>query len=625
MGIFRIPASAGRYHLFGYCRERHPGIDANRGGKSITFQVPALAREGICIVITPLIALMKDQVENLQGRGIKAMAVHSGMRREEISIALDNCVFGDFKFLYVSPERIGSELFRVRVQDMNVNLLAIDEAHCISQWGYDFRPAYLKIPKLRELLPEVPVLALTATATPEVTIDIQERLDFKAKNLLKTSFERKNLVYLLRTAESKEKELLALIKESSGSGIVYVRNRRKCRELAELLSGNGIRSDYYHAGLKHDVRSRKQEEWTRGKIRVIVATNAFGMGIDKPDVRFVVHVDLPDNPEAYFQEAGRAGRDGKESAATLIYSQADERMARQRISVNFPGIPKVKEIYNALGNFLQVPVGGGKGQSYDFDFGGFLTRFRLNALVAHSSLDVLMREGYIIVSEEINNPSRIYFKVSRDELYRFQVKNEKFDSFIKLLLRSYTGMFSQFVNINEGTLAKRSGLSMENIYVYLKNLAKVNIISYVPQKQNPVITYLEERLDEPSLLISPKHYNFRRERYVSRMEEMLRYAKSTKICRSQFLLSYFGELNSPRCGKCDVCRADTGETLDSVEFEQVRNKIELMLKESAMAVETLIAQSGIETEKVLWVIDWLIDQNMVTRDEEFNLLWRQKE
>ena len=589
------------------------------GGKSITFQVPAMVMEGICIVVTPLIALMKDQVENLKKRGIKALAVHSGLTREEIDVALDNCVFGDFKFLYVSPERLGTEIFRTRVQEMNVNLLAVDEAHCISQWGYDFRPSYLSIPELRQLIPDVPVLGLTATATAEVAADIQDKLAFKVKNLLKTSFERKNLVYLVTTAENKEKELLSQIKKTDGAGIVYARNRRKCRELAELLIKNKISSDYYHAGLKMEDRNRKQEQWTRGEIRVMVATNAFGMGIDKPDVRFVIHIDLPDNPEAYFQEAGRAGRDEKRSLATLIYSPVDERLIQRRIDVNFPGITVVKTVYNALGNFLQVPVGGGKGHAYDFDFGGFLSRYRLNALVAHSSLDILMREGYINVTEEINNPSRVHFKVNRDELYRFQVKNEKFDNFIKLLLRSYSGMFSQFVNIDEGLLARRSGLSWEDVYGFLTSLARMQIITYVPRKKTPVITYLEERLDEHTLHISPERYNFRKDRYLGRVREMLRYASSATICRSQFLLGYFGELSAKRCGQCDVCLANTQVDLPADAMEETIGEIEILLRNRSMTLHELMAGTDLPSEAVLKAIEMLMDQNRIVRDADLML------
>ncbi|MBN1133219.1 MAG: RecQ family ATP-dependent DNA helicase [Bacteroidales bacterium] len=594
------------------------------GGKSITFQVPAMAREGICLVVTPLIALMKDQVENLKKRGIKAIAVHSGLSREEMDVSLDNCIYGDFKFLYVSPERIDTELFKVRVQQMKVNLIAIDEAHCISQWGYDFRPSYLKIAGLRALLPGIPLLALTATATPEVAQDIQDKLGFSQKNVLRTSFERKNLVYLVRRTEKKEQALLSLVGEMEGSGIVYVRNRKKCREYAELLSDHGMNAGHYHAGLKHEERTGKQELWTRDGIRVMVATNAFGMGIDKPDVRFVIHMDLPDNPESYFQEAGRAGRDGNPARAILVFSPVDERLIQNRIAVNFPGIPKIREVYNALGNYLQVPVGSGKMQSYDFDFGGFLARYRLNALVAHSSLEVLMREGYVDVTDEINNPSRVHFRITRDELYRFQVKNEKFDGFIKLLLRSYTGMFSQFVNIDEGTLARRSGLSGEGIYNFLKNLSRMQIITYVPRKRTPVVTYLEERLDERNLHISPERYKFRKERYAKKIGEMLRYAKSESVCRSQFLLSYFGELDAPRCGQCDVCTKNINGDLKPDEFDRIAETIRMLLMERDMTVPELTKRSGVPSERLLRVLERLLDQDRLRRNEQLMFQWNKR-
>ncbi len=455
------------------------------GGKSLTFQVPALSMPGICVVVTPLIALMKDQVDQLLGRKIKAAAIHSGMSRNEIAITLDNCVFGDFKFLYVSPERLRTDLFRARIRDMNVNLIAVDEAHCISQWGYDFRPSYLEIKKIREVLEGVPILALTATATPEVSTDIQKQLGFGRENLLSKSFNRENLAYVVRRTENKMRELIQIVGNIQGSGIIYTRSRKKCREIAQVLAEKGFPAGYYHAGMKQDERERQQQEWISSRTRLMVATNAFGMGIDKPDVRFVMHVDLPDNPEAYFQEAGRAGRDGQKSWAILLFSEADVKRAEQRMEVNFPGIPKIREIYSALGNFLQVPLGSGKGQQYDFEFGDFLHQYKLNSLLANSSLNILAREGYIALTDAFNNPSRIMFRTGRDELYGFQVKNKDFDVFIKLLLRSYSGLFSSYVRIDESLLARRSGLPPRKVYDYLKTLASRQIIYYIPRKNIP--------------------------------------------------------------------------------------------------------------------------------------------
>jgi ATP-dependent DNA helicase RecQ len=592
------------------------------GGKSITFQVPALVREGICLVITPLIALMKDQVDQLNRLKIKAMAVHSGMSAYEIDIALNNCVYGDFKFLYVSPERLTTRLFRARVSDMNVNLLAVDEAHCISQWGYDFRPSYLDIRELREVLGEVPVLALTATATPEVNEDIQERLGFKKKNLFQKSFDRANLDYLVVQTEDKAGELLKLLVGKRGSAIVYTRNRKKCRELSRLLNENGITAAYYHAGLKQGIRDERQLDWMQDRIRVMVATNAFGMGIDKPDVRFVIHMDLPDGPEPYFQEAGRAGRDGAHSSAILLYSPADRRLVEQRIAVNFPGIPKIREVYRALCNYLQIPVGSGRGQQYDFEFGDFLHQYRFSAMVAHSALQTLSREGYIVLTEAFNNPSRIKFQVERDALYTFQVKHAGFDGFIKLLLRTYSGLFSQFVKIDESTLAKRSGLPTEKVRSYLQTLSKRQIIYYIPRKEIPLISFLEERLDDKNLLISPDRYNFRKVRYEKRIREILRYASSRSICRNQFLLSYFGQMDSPRCGRCDVCIQEENLQEGSEEFAQIVETISGILSAQDLLLEELVERTAMDRRKVVQVTEWLVDQGRILRKKDLRLSWK---
>jgi len=589
------------------------------GGKSITFQVPSLAMEGICLVITPLIALMKDQVDQLNKRKIKATAIHSGMTRHEIDVTLNNCVFGDFKFLYVSPERLSTELFLTRVRDMNVNLIAVDEAHCISQWGYDFRPSYLEISKLREKLDQVPLLALTATATSEVCDDIQERLSFREKNLLKKSFDRENLAYLVRHTEDKQRELIRIVKKLDGCGIIYTRNRKKCRELAQMLRDDGVTADYYHAGLKQDVRTQRQQGWTENHYRVMVATNAFGMGIDKSDVRFVIHVDLPDSPEAYFQEAGRAGRDGTKSWAILLFSPADKRLAEQRIEVNFPGIPKIRDVYKALCNYLQISHGSGKGQQYDFELGEFLHRFRFNAMVANSAITILSREGYISLSDAFHNPSRIKFRVARDGLYGFQVKHGDFDAFIKLLLRSYSGLFSQFVKIDEAFLARRSGLPAEKVYNYLKTLSVRQIIHYIPRKEVPIITFLEERLDEKNLFISPGRYNFRKERYEKRINEMLRYASSRKICRNQFLLSYFGQRDTRVCGRCDVCITEKNPNPHSKEFQSISRSIEELLSEKSMSLEALVSASEMDSEKLLVVLEWMVDQGKVVREKNLML------
>ena len=592
------------------------------GGKSITFQVPSMSLPGLCIVITPLIALMKDQVEQLKTRKIKAAALHSGMTRNEIDVTLENCRYGDYKFLYVSPERLGTEIFRTRIRDMNINLIAVDEAHCISQWGYDFRPSYLEISGLREILPGVPVLALTATATPEVCEDIQKKLSFREENLLQKSFNRENLTYLVRYTENKASDLVRHIMQVEGSGIVYVRSRRKSRELSQLLNENGVQATFYHAGLKHEERDERQQGWLKDRFRVMVATNAFGMGIDKPDVRFVIHVDLPDAPEAYFQEAGRAGRDGEPSRAFLFYSSSDKRLVERRIEQNFPPIRKVRDIYSALCNYLQIPLGSGKGQQYDFEMGEFLLRYQLPAMVAHSALQILSREGYIALTEAFHHPSRIMFRVGRDDLYQFQVKHEEFDGFLKLLLRTYSGLFTQYVRIDESLLARRSGLPQHKVTHYLTSLSTRQIIHYIPRKEVPVITFLEERLDHQNLLISVDRYRLRKDNYVKRTGEMLRYAESKAICRNRFLLSYFGQLDTPRCGRCDVCNPAGEMAPDHPEFDQIRDRLSSILSGQGMELASLVDTSGLDPDKVTGVVEWLMERGWVTRDKDLRLHWR---
>ncbi|MEZ5071771.1 MAG: ATP-dependent DNA helicase RecQ [Bacteroidales bacterium] len=589
------------------------------GGKSLTYQVPALVKDGICLVVSPLIALMKDQVEQLQRRGIKALAIHSGMSRHEISVALDNCVFGGVRLLYLSPERIATELFRVRVQDMNVNLIAVDEAHCISQWGYDFRPSYLQLSNLRSLLPEAPVLALTATATPEVCEDIQDRLEFRSRHLLKQSFERPNLIYEVRKTDDKAGDLLGFLREHPGSGVLYTRSRQKCREIALWLREKGIKAGYYHAGLKQERRDEEQSAWQKGEVRVIVATNAFGMGIDKPDVRFVLHVDLPDHPEAYFQEAGRAGRDGLDARAVLYVGPSDAARALQRIDQGFPDIPFIRKVYAALGNFLQVPVGSGKGQSFDFEFGSFLSRYRFQAMQAHAALSVLEQEGYLTLTEAFHNPTRIMFAVGRDELYRVQVSQGDLDAFVKLLLRTYTGLFSQYVRIDEYTLAKRAGIPVDRIREYLLLLAKRHLIHYIPRKDMPLITYAEERLEEKSLLIAPGPYHFRKSRFEKRLGEMIRYAEGEEHCRSRFLLTYLGQSRAPRCGRCDVCAAGKGDSPGSA--DDLDEAIRRELTSRSQPVGDLLDRLGGSAPLILEHLEALEALGWVRRDAAMNLIW----
>ncbi len=591
------------------------------GGKSITFQVPALAKEGICIVVTPLIALMKDQVENLKERKIKAAAIYTGMTRHEIDITLENCVFDkDLKFLYCSPERLSTEIFKERVKQMNVNLLAIDESHCISQWGYDFRPSYLRIADIRELMPDTPVLAVTATATPAVVDDIQERLGFKEKNVFQKSFERKNLVYLIRETEDKEKYLLRIAEAIKGSGVVYVRSRAKTKEIAQLLLSKGIQASYYHAGLSSAERDHKQREWKNGQVRIVVATNAFGMGIDKADVRFVVHVDLPDTLEAYFQEAGRGGRDEKQAFAILLYHKSDKLKLERRIVTSYPELGEVKRVYEALGNFFQIPLGAGKGMSYDFDMAKFIKAYRLSVLQAYNGIKMLQQSGYLEMSEEVDNPSRILFLVQRDDLYKYQVKNAAEDTFIKLLLRSYSGMFTEYRGIDEEDLARKAGVKPEVIYNYLIKLSRDKIITFIPRKKVPQIFYSEERLAPQSLVFSKENYFDRKEQFEKRIHAVIEYVTQSK-CRSQQLLSYFGQKDARPCGVCDVCTKKNDVDLPQVVFDEIQERVQQILQEQVMDIETLVDKLGGSPEKNVKVIQWLLDHDKVVKNVAQKLKW----
>ena len=592
------------------------------GGKSITFQVPALAHDGICLVITPLIALMKDQVNRLNNLEIKSIAIHSGMTGEEIDNALENCIYGDYKFLYISPERISTRLFEAKVTRLNLSLVAIDEAHCISQWGYDFRPSYLKIASLRDHISEkVPFLALTASATPQVVEDIMKKLAFIGKNVLKTSFDRKNISYLVRKVEEKGTYLVKTILRSKGSGIVYVRSRKRCKEVAELLVANGISADFYHAGLSDELRDKKQASWTTGETRVIIATNAFGMGIDKSEVRFVIHWDIPDSIESYFQESGRAGRDGKQAFAVLLYSPADKARLLDTIRKKFPTIDKIKDTYEALCNYLQVPLGSGKDSVFDFNMYDFISKYRLPVIETYNSLQFLQREGYMEFTEEINNPSRVHFIVGRDDLYKFQVANESFDGFIKLLLRSYTGMFSEFVPINEETLSRKSAATRDTIYQYLVKLSAFNIIRYIPGKKTALVIFTEERLVRKALMISSDNYLHVKEKYEIRLDKMIEYADSDNHCRSVYLLNYFGE-ESDRCGICDVCRERNELDLSKYEFDIILEEIKTLLADKNPDAEELVKQIDYPEDKVIKVIRWLLDHNKLIPDENHKLTWK---
>ncbi len=598
------------------------GLMPTGGGKSITFQVPALAQEGICLVITPLIALMKDQVNRLNELEIRAVAIHSGMTAEEIDNALENCIYGDYKFMYVSPERISTRIFQAKASRLNLSMVVIDEAHCISQWGYDFRPSYLKIALLRDHISEkVPFLALTASATPQVTDDIMKKLAFREKNVLKTSFDRKNISYMVRKVEDKGTYLIKTLQKAKGSGIVYVRSRKRCKEVAELLVANGISADFYHAGLTDELRDKKQASWTMGETRVIIATNAFGMGIDKSEVRFVIHWDIPDSIESYFQESGRCGRDGKPAFAVLLYSPADKNRLTDAIRKKFPAIEKIKDSYEALCNYLQIPLGSGKDHVFEFNMYDFVSRYRLPVIETYNSLQFLQREGYMEFTEEINNPSRVHFIVSRDDLYKFQVANESFDGFIKLLLRSYTGMFSEFVPINEEALSRKSAVTRETIYQYLVKLSSLNIIRYIPGKKTALVIFTEERLVRKALMISPDNYLHVKEKYEIRLNKMIEYADSDSHCRSVYLLRYFGE-ESDRCGKCDVCRERNELDLSKYEFDLILEDIKSILSVKNPDAEGLVKLIDYPEDKVIKVIRWLLDHNKILKDDEMKLTWK---
>ena len=592
------------------------------GGKSVTYQAPPVAGEGLCLVITPLIALMKDQVSRLKTLNIKAMAIHSGMAREEVEIALDNVLYGDYRLLYVSPERLQTPLFRARLPRFNFTLVAVDEAHCISQWGYDFRPSYLHIAEIRDMMSEeVPFLALTATATPRVVDDIVSRLRMKNPKVLRTSFRRPNITYVVREVEDKSSYVLRSLKKEQGCGIIYVNSRKRSKEVAELLVANNIKADFYHAGLPQEMRDRKQNAWSTGEIRVIVATNAFGMGIDKADVRFVIHWDCPDSIEAYYQESGRAGRDGKPSFAVLLWSQDEKRKLADSVRIKFPPVERIKDIYDAIGNFYQLPVGSGKNGVHDFDLWKFVTAFRFSVTETYNSLNFLQKEGYLEFTDEINNPSRVHFVVSRDDLYKFQVANEEYDRFIKLLLRTYSGMFSEFVPINEEALASRSGLTREAIYQYLLRLSSQGIIHFIPGKKSPLVIFTEERLDRSHLHISPELYLKVKENYVERVSKITEYADNKTRCRPAFLTAYFGEENG-RCGMCDTCQERNELELSKYEFDIIIEKIKELVGENPMRPEVLEAQMELPREKSIKVIRWLLDHEKLVYDNEHRLTWK---
>ncbi|WP_305257631.1 RecQ family ATP-dependent DNA helicase [Parabacteroides goldsteinii] len=590
------------------------GLMPTGGGKSITFQVPALAMEGICIVVTPLIALMKDQVDNLRRLGIKATAVYSGMTRQEIIAQLENCIFGDYKFLYVSPERLGTDIFKSKLQAMNVCLLVIDESHCISQWGYDFRPSYLSIADIREELPGVPVLALTATATPEVVNDIQERLHFREKNVFRKSFVRKNLSYIVRQTEDKINSLIYILGKVPGTAIVYVRNRKRTKEIAVLLQQAGISADFFHAGLNRDDKNLRQSRWKNNECRVIVSTNAFGMGIDKPDVRLVIHMDMPGSLEEYYQEAGRAGRDEQRAYAVALCSNIDCTKLKKRLADEFPDRDFISRVYDALGNYYQIAMGFGLDTVHDFSLVDFCTAYKFSHLQTHHALKILELAGYIEYTEEQENASRLVFTATRDELYKYLHQDKKTDEVIQTILRSYTGLFSDYVYINEGLISTRTGLSQQEIYEVLVRLSKYRIVNYIPHKKTPLIIYTRTREEIKYLSIPRSAYEERKKRFESRINRVMEYINENRICRSRMLISYFGEKGTSDCGCCDVCLAKNDSGLNNHTFNTIRDALKEALTDGPQEAKKLTENLPFPADKIIIVIRYLADH-----DEHFSL------
>ena len=588
------------------------GLMPTGGGKSITFQVPAMAKDGLCIVITPLIALMKDQVRNLRDRGIKAVAIYSGMTREEIIIALENCIFGNYKFLYISPERLDTEIFRIKLRSMKVSMITVDESHCISQWGYDFRPAYLKISEIRNLLPDVPVLALTATATPEVVKDIQQRLAFKEENVFRMSFERKNLAYIVRRTESKQEELLHILKHVDGSAIVYAHNRKRTKEYAQLLNEKGITATFYHAGLSNDTKDQRQKSWVKGETRVMVATNAFGMGIDKPDVRLVVHVDIPDSPEAYFQEAGRGGRDGEKAYAVLLYARSDKATLKKRISDTFPEKDYIRTVYEHLNYYYQMAMGDGLGCTREFNIDEFCRNFKHFPIQVDSALKILTRAGYLEYTDEQDNNSRLIFTLTKEELYRIHETSPETEKLINVILRSYTGVFTEYAYINEETLSMRTGMTRQQVYDTLISLTRRHILHYIPGKKTPYIIYTRERQEADRLIFTKEVYEDRKESFIHRIEAMTEYAESDDKCRSRMLLLYFGEKNEHNCGQCDVCLASHSSGIRQGVFDEISRVIEETLKEKDMTTSALMENlESYDRENVTKVLSYLLAEEII--------------
>jgi ATP-dependent DNA helicase RecQ len=584
------------------------------GGKSLCFQVPAMVMDGICIVVSPLVALMKDQVENLKGRGIKAVAIYAGMGKREIDILLDNCIYGKIKFLYLSPERLLSALVRERISYMNVNLIAVDEAHCISQWGYDFRPPYLLISALREVVPDAPVLALTATATSRVRSDIVDKLAFKEGKIFVQSFARSNLSYVVAHDEDKHRKLLSVAANVKGSGLVYVRNRRETSEIALFLQRNGIAADFYHAGVERDTRFKRQEDWKQGRIRIMVATNAFGMGIDKADVRFVVHLDLPESLEAYYQEAGRAGRDGKRAYGVLLANRSDQLALKARYADSFPSIDEIKKVYHNLGSYFQLAYGAGEGLSLAFDLADYCKRFNIGVLKTMSALKFLEREGYVTLSENVFLQSRLLFLVGHEDVYRYQIENAGYDRLLKAVLRSYGGTFEQYAKISESEIAKKVGMSFNEVIKQLNFLQEQGLLSYLPQTDQPQLQFIRPRVDLMHLDIDVRYVELRKKILTEQIAAVVDYVEK-KVCRSRQLLAYFDEPDADKCGVCDVCLAERKVEDDGVLPDRIDFEIVTLLQSEAYVLSDLIPalKSGTEAEKLQRIAE-LLDAGKIKTD-----------
>ena len=596
------------------------GLMPTGGGKSITFQVPALAMKGVTIVITPLIALMKDQVDNLLRRGIKAAAIYSGLTREEIIITLENCIFGDVKLLYVSPERLGSELFQNKLRHMHVSLITVDEAHCISQWGYDFRPSYLVISTIRKQLPGVPVLALTATATPLVVQDIQEKLSVsgstKGFSVFRMSFERKNLVYIVRQTPDKREQLIHILNNMPGTAIVYARSRQRTKDYSDLLNQSGIPATFYHAGLDTSVKDERQQAWQQGLTRVMVATNAFGMGIDKPDVRIVVHIDCPDSIESYFQEAGRAGRDGKRSYAVLLYNGADQHKLEKRVTDTFPDKDYIRQVYEHLAYYYQIGIGSGYGHTFEFNIDQFCHTFHHFPIKVDSALKILSRAGYIEYTEEQDNQARLMFTISRGELYKLENNTPQEEKIITTLLRNYGGLFTDYHYIDEGFLASQSAMQPQQVYQTLKGLSQRHILHFIPQKKTPYIHYTQRREDKELIQFSPSVYEERLTQFEQRIHAVITYATNDHICRSRQLLSYFGETNTHDCGLCDVCLSHSKEGLVSEpRHNHAMEQILRLLDDGQPHPITELRGIQLPVDELAAALDYLLQEEYIRQED----------